>query len=75
MKKAKEAVDTSEDNNIKKLITCGKICLERGGRFELTWNYPKEGNTILNGLISQENLQNDLRKYTGIVSKWILPME
>eukprot|EP00924_Labyrinthula_sp_SR-Ha-C_P016194 snap_masked-scaffold_4-processed-gene-21.48-mRNA-1 protein AED:1.00 eAED:1.00 QI:0/-1/0/0/-1/1/1/0/232 len=26
MKKAKEGVDASEDNNIKKLITCGKRC-------------------------------------------------
>eukprot|EP00924_Labyrinthula_sp_SR-Ha-C_P011916 snap_masked-scaffold_76-processed-gene-0.54-mRNA-1 protein AED:1.00 eAED:1.00 QI:0/0/0/0/1/1/2/0/59 len=31
MKKAKEGVDASEDNNIKKLITCVKRCLERGG--------------------------------------------
>eukprot|EP00924_Labyrinthula_sp_SR-Ha-C_P006923 snap_masked-scaffold_8-processed-gene-4.26-mRNA-1 protein AED:1.00 eAED:1.00 QI:0/-1/0/0/-1/1/1/0/111 len=75
MKKDKEAVDASEDNNIKKLITCGKICLEHGGRFDLTWDYPKESKAILNELSFQENLQNKLKKYTGIVSKWILPME
>eukprot|EP00924_Labyrinthula_sp_SR-Ha-C_P009648 snap_masked-scaffold_22-processed-gene-1.27-mRNA-1 protein AED:1.00 eAED:1.00 QI:0/0/0/0/1/1/2/0/66 len=34
-KKAKEGVDASEDNNIKKLITCGKRFLERGERFGL----------------------------------------
>eukprot|EP00924_Labyrinthula_sp_SR-Ha-C_P012180 snap_masked-scaffold_26-processed-gene-4.130-mRNA-1 protein AED:1.00 eAED:1.00 QI:0/-1/0/0/-1/1/1/0/111 len=75
MKKAKEGVDASEDNNIKKLITCGKRCLERGGKFDLTWDYPKEGKAILNGLSFQEDLQNKLKKYTGIASKWILPME
>eukprot|EP00924_Labyrinthula_sp_SR-Ha-C_P014686 snap_masked-scaffold_74-processed-gene-0.46-mRNA-1 protein AED:1.00 eAED:1.00 QI:0/-1/0/0/-1/1/1/0/251 len=75
MKKAKEGVDATEDNNIKKLITCGKRCLERGGKFDLTWDYPKEGKAILNGVSFQEDLQNKLKKYTGIVSKWILPME
>eukprot|EP00924_Labyrinthula_sp_SR-Ha-C_P001172 snap_masked-scaffold_7-processed-gene-15.25-mRNA-1 protein AED:1.00 eAED:1.00 QI:0/-1/0/0/-1/1/1/0/197 len=61
MKKAKEGVDASEDNNIKKLITCGKKCLERGGRFDLTWDYPKEGKAILNGVSFQEDLQNKLK--------------
>eukprot|EP00924_Labyrinthula_sp_SR-Ha-C_P004946 augustus_masked-scaffold_1-processed-gene-16.14-mRNA-1 protein AED:1.00 eAED:1.00 QI:0/0/0/0/1/1/4/0/604 len=65
MKKAKEGVDASEDNNIKKLITCGKRCLERGGRFNLTWDYPKEGKAILNGLSFQEDLQNKLKKVYG----------
>eukprot|EP00924_Labyrinthula_sp_SR-Ha-C_P002927 snap_masked-scaffold_13-processed-gene-10.54-mRNA-1 protein AED:1.00 eAED:1.00 QI:0/-1/0/0/-1/1/1/0/82 len=44
MRKAKEGLDASEYNNIKKLITCGKGCLERGGTFNLNWDYPKEGN-------------------------------
>eukprot|EP00924_Labyrinthula_sp_SR-Ha-C_P010407 snap_masked-scaffold_23-processed-gene-5.14-mRNA-1 protein AED:1.00 eAED:1.00 QI:0/-1/0/0/-1/1/1/0/72 len=35
LRKAEEGVDASEDNNIEKLITCGKRCLERGGRFDL----------------------------------------
>eukprot|EP00924_Labyrinthula_sp_SR-Ha-C_P000815 augustus_masked-scaffold_7-processed-gene-4.59-mRNA-1 protein AED:1.00 eAED:1.00 QI:0/0/0/0/1/1/3/0/606 len=65
MKKAKEGVDASEDNNIKKLITCGKRCLERGGRFDLTWDYPKEGKAILNGVSFQEDLQNKLKKIYG----------
>eukprot|EP00924_Labyrinthula_sp_SR-Ha-C_P011499 augustus_masked-scaffold_46-processed-gene-1.111-mRNA-1 protein AED:1.00 eAED:1.00 QI:0/0/0/0/1/1/3/0/419 len=65
MKKAKEGVDASEDNNIKKLITCGKRCLERGGRFDLTWDYPKEGKAILNGLSFQEDLQNKVKKVYG----------
>eukprot|EP00924_Labyrinthula_sp_SR-Ha-C_P014564 augustus_masked-scaffold_34-processed-gene-1.10-mRNA-1 protein AED:1.00 eAED:1.00 QI:0/0/0/0/1/1/2/0/588 len=65
MKKAKEGVDASEDNNIKKLTTCGKRCLERGGRFDLTWDYPKEGKAILNGVSFQEDLQNKLKKVYG----------
>eukprot|EP00924_Labyrinthula_sp_SR-Ha-C_P002921 augustus_masked-scaffold_13-processed-gene-10.18-mRNA-1 protein AED:1.00 eAED:1.00 QI:0/0/0/0/1/1/2/0/530 len=65
MKKAKEGVDASEDNNIKKLITCGKRCLERGGKFDLTWDYPKEGKAILNGVSFQEDLQNKLKKVYG----------
>eukprot|EP00924_Labyrinthula_sp_SR-Ha-C_P004989 augustus_masked-scaffold_1-processed-gene-17.54-mRNA-1 protein AED:1.00 eAED:1.00 QI:0/0/0/0/1/1/4/0/573 len=65
MKKAKEGVDASEDNNIRKLITCGKRCLERGGRFDLTWDYPKEGKAILNGVSFQEDLQNKLKKVYG----------
>eukprot|EP00924_Labyrinthula_sp_SR-Ha-C_P009101 augustus_masked-scaffold_2-processed-gene-12.17-mRNA-1 protein AED:1.00 eAED:1.00 QI:0/0/0/0/1/1/3/0/590 len=65
MKKAKEVVDASEDNNIKKLITCGKRCLERGGRFNLTWDYPKEGKAILNGVSFQEDLHNKLKKIYG----------
>eukprot|EP00924_Labyrinthula_sp_SR-Ha-C_P010064 augustus_masked-scaffold_40-processed-gene-0.17-mRNA-1 protein AED:1.00 eAED:1.00 QI:0/0/0/0/1/1/5/0/585 len=65
MRKAKEGVDASEDNNIKKLITCGKRCLERGGRFGLTWNYPKEGKATLNGVSFQEGLQNKLKKVYG----------
>eukprot|EP00924_Labyrinthula_sp_SR-Ha-C_P011242 augustus_masked-scaffold_48-processed-gene-1.17-mRNA-1 protein AED:1.00 eAED:1.00 QI:0/0/0/0/1/1/5/0/978 len=65
MKKAKEGVDASEENNIKKLITCGKRCLERGGRFDLTWDYPKEGKAILNGVSFQEDLQNKLKKIYG----------
>eukprot|EP00924_Labyrinthula_sp_SR-Ha-C_P003613 snap_masked-scaffold_3-processed-gene-0.14-mRNA-1 protein AED:1.00 eAED:1.00 QI:0/0/0/0/1/1/2/0/286 len=63
--KAKDGVDASEDNNIKKLITCGKRCLERGGKFDLTWDYPKEGKAILNGLSFQEDLQNKLKKIYG----------
>eukprot|EP00924_Labyrinthula_sp_SR-Ha-C_P002614 augustus_masked-scaffold_13-processed-gene-1.4-mRNA-1 protein AED:1.00 eAED:1.00 QI:0/0/0/0/1/1/2/0/468 len=65
MKKAKEVVDASEDNNIKKLITCGKRCLECGGRFDLTWDHPKEGKAILNGLSFQEDIQNELNKVYG----------
>eukprot|EP00924_Labyrinthula_sp_SR-Ha-C_P000591 snap_masked-scaffold_27-processed-gene-3.22-mRNA-1 protein AED:1.00 eAED:1.00 QI:0/0/0/0/1/1/2/0/483 len=65
MKKAKQGVDAREDNNIKKLITCGKRCLERGGRFDLTWDYPKEGKAILNGVSFQEDLQNKLKKVYG----------
>eukprot|EP00924_Labyrinthula_sp_SR-Ha-C_P010531 snap_masked-scaffold_70-processed-gene-0.79-mRNA-1 protein AED:1.00 eAED:1.00 QI:0/0/0/0/1/1/3/0/230 len=53
VEKAKEGVDTGEDNNIKKLITCGKRCLERGGNFDLTWGYPKEGKVMLNGVSFQ----------------------
>eukprot|EP00924_Labyrinthula_sp_SR-Ha-C_P010423 snap_masked-scaffold_23-processed-gene-5.29-mRNA-1 protein AED:1.00 eAED:1.00 QI:0/-1/0/0/-1/1/1/0/97 len=60
MIKAKEGDDASEDNNIKKLITCGKRCLEPGGRFDLTWDYHKEGKAILNGVSFQEDLQNKL---------------
>eukprot|EP00924_Labyrinthula_sp_SR-Ha-C_P015963 augustus_masked-scaffold_4-processed-gene-14.50-mRNA-1 protein AED:1.00 eAED:1.00 QI:0/0/0/0/1/1/4/0/532 len=65
MKKAKEGVDASEENNIKKLITCGKRCLERGGKFDLTWDYPKEGKAVLNGVSFQEDLQNKLKKIYG----------
>eukprot|EP00924_Labyrinthula_sp_SR-Ha-C_P016323 augustus_masked-scaffold_73-processed-gene-0.53-mRNA-1 protein AED:1.00 eAED:1.00 QI:0/0/0/0/1/1/4/0/575 len=65
LKKAKEGVDASENNNIKKLITCGKRCLERGGRFDLTWDYPKEGKAILNGVSFQEDVQNKLKKVHG----------
>eukprot|EP00924_Labyrinthula_sp_SR-Ha-C_P007961 augustus_masked-scaffold_41-processed-gene-1.45-mRNA-1 protein AED:1.00 eAED:1.00 QI:0/0/0/0/1/1/3/0/622 len=65
MKKAKEGVDASEENNIKKLITCGKRCLERGGRFDLTWDYLKEGKAVLNGVSFQEDLQNKLKKIYG----------
>eukprot|EP00924_Labyrinthula_sp_SR-Ha-C_P004782 snap_masked-scaffold_1-processed-gene-11.28-mRNA-1 protein AED:1.00 eAED:1.00 QI:0/0/0/0/1/1/2/0/340 len=62
IRKAKEGVDAREDNNIKKLITCGKRCLELGGRFDLTWEHPKEGQANLNGLSFQGDLQNKLKK-------------
>eukprot|EP00924_Labyrinthula_sp_SR-Ha-C_P007856 augustus_masked-scaffold_28-processed-gene-4.107-mRNA-1 protein AED:1.00 eAED:1.00 QI:0/-1/0/0/-1/1/1/0/204 len=65
MKKAKEGVGASEDYKIKKLIACDKRCLERGGRFDLTWDYPKEGKAILNRLSFQEDLQNELRRVYG----------
>eukprot|EP00924_Labyrinthula_sp_SR-Ha-C_P010842 augustus_masked-scaffold_35-processed-gene-2.84-mRNA-1 protein AED:1.00 eAED:1.00 QI:0/0/0/0/1/1/5/0/512 len=65
MKKAKEGVDASEDNNIKKLITCGKRCLERGENFDLTRDYPKEGKAILNEVSFQEDLQNKFKKIYG----------
>eukprot|EP00924_Labyrinthula_sp_SR-Ha-C_P014479 snap_masked-scaffold_95-processed-gene-0.14-mRNA-1 protein AED:1.00 eAED:1.00 QI:0/-1/0/0/-1/1/1/0/111 len=75
MIKAKEGIDASENDNIKKLITRGKRCLERVGKFELTWDYPIEGKAVLNGVSFQEDLQNKLKKIYGIVSKWIVPME
>eukprot|EP00924_Labyrinthula_sp_SR-Ha-C_P003500 snap_masked-scaffold_15-processed-gene-10.45-mRNA-1 protein AED:1.00 eAED:1.00 QI:0/-1/0/0/-1/1/1/0/62 len=62
MKKTKEGVDASQDNNIKKLITCGKRCLEHGGTSDLNWDYPKEGKAILNELSFQEHLQNKLKE-------------
>eukprot|EP00924_Labyrinthula_sp_SR-Ha-C_P001598 augustus_masked-scaffold_18-processed-gene-2.13-mRNA-1 protein AED:1.00 eAED:1.00 QI:0/0/0/0/1/1/3/0/488 len=65
MKIAKEGVDASEDNNIKKLVTCGKRCLERGEKFDLTWDYPKEDKAILNGVSFQEDLKNKLKKVSG----------
>eukprot|EP00924_Labyrinthula_sp_SR-Ha-C_P013009 maker-scaffold_12-snap-gene-6.41-mRNA-1 protein AED:0.42 eAED:0.44 QI:0/0/0/1/0/0/2/0/344 len=38
---------------------------ERGGRFDLTWDYPKEGKAVLNGVSFQEDLQNKLKKVYG----------
>eukprot|EP00924_Labyrinthula_sp_SR-Ha-C_P002787 snap_masked-scaffold_13-processed-gene-6.20-mRNA-1 protein AED:1.00 eAED:1.00 QI:0/-1/0/0/-1/1/1/0/104 len=65
MKKTKEVLEASEGNNIRKLFACDIRCLERAKRFDLNWDYPKEGKAILNELSSQEELQNKLKRTYG----------
>eukprot|EP00924_Labyrinthula_sp_SR-Ha-C_P016225 snap_masked-scaffold_52-processed-gene-0.7-mRNA-1 protein AED:1.00 eAED:1.00 QI:0/-1/0/0/-1/1/1/0/247 len=65
MRKTRNALDSSQVNNTKKLITCDERCLERGERLVFNWDFPKEGKAILNGLSFQEDLQNKIKKVNG----------
>eukprot|EP00924_Labyrinthula_sp_SR-Ha-C_P016196 snap_masked-scaffold_4-processed-gene-21.72-mRNA-1 protein AED:1.00 eAED:1.00 QI:0/0/0/0/1/1/2/0/151 len=55
VKKAKEVVDASENNNIKKSNAC----------VVLTCDYSKEGKAILNEVSFEEDLCNELKKAYG----------
>eukprot|EP00924_Labyrinthula_sp_SR-Ha-C_P014096 augustus_masked-scaffold_56-processed-gene-1.86-mRNA-1 protein AED:1.00 eAED:1.00 QI:0/0/0/0/1/1/2/0/357 len=74
IKKYAQQLTTEELKMIKQLgvavsgIAAADVALHRnfpGTLFDLTWDYPKEGKVILNGVSFQEDLQNKFKKVHG----------